>query len=131
MADGPTPTPGNHPPAYVAIEEGPGFYFPRLLGIALRYSCYGDPTTVNVTVTAGAAQASGSKAIICRGETDLPVGLGLTVPEGAPGFPPGVYFVEVRRTIPGQADEVDKVKGEGPRHGHRSRSSRWTPRRRR
>ncbi len=114
LAAGPTAAPTDHPAAYVAIEEGPGLAFPRELSIKLRYSCYGDPTTVDVVVTAGAAVASGSTAITCQGETDLPAGLVLTVPEDAPGFPPGVYFVEVRRTIPGQVDEVDKVKVEGP-----------------
>ena len=114
MADEPTPTSADHPPAYVASEEPPGLYFPRELGIALRYSCYGGPTTVNVTITAGAAQASGSKAITCQGEVDLPVGLGLTVPEDAPGFPPGIYFVEVRASIPGQASVAYRSRVEGP-----------------
>jgi hypothetical protein len=114
LAEGPTPAPADHAPAYVSIEEGPGLSFPRELGIALRYSCYGDPTTVEVTVTAGAAKASGSKAIPCQGETDLPVGLGLTVPEDAPGFPPGVYLVEIRASIPGQASLVTTSKVEGP-----------------
>ncbi len=118
LAAGPTPAPTDHPAGFVTIEDGPFFYFPRELGIALRYYCYGDPTTVNVTVTAGAAQATGSKAIICQGqpdgEPDLPVGLGLTVPEDAPAFPPGVYSVQVEVSIPGQASEVVSVQVEGP-----------------
>ena len=114
MADAPSPPPTDHPPAFVSIEEGPGLSFPRSLGIKLRYTCYGGPTTVDVTVTAGVAQASGSAAIPCKGQVDLPVGLGLTVPEDAAGLPPGAYFVEVRASIPGQASLVAKVEVEGP-----------------
>lgn len=106
LAAGPTPAPTDRPPATVAIEDGPFAYSPRELGIALRYACYGDPTTINVTVTAGAAKATGSKAITCAGgETEFPVGLGVTAPDDAPVFPPGHYSVEVRVSIPGQASE--------------------------
>lgn len=113
-AAGPTPAPADHPPAYVASEEPPGLYFPRELGVALRYSCYGGPTTVDVTITAGAAKATGSKAIECQDGADLPVGVALTVPDDAPGFPPGVYDAEVRASIPGQASVVYRTRVEGP-----------------
>jgi hypothetical protein len=113
-AAGPSPSPAPHPPAYVSIAEGPSPAYPRVVYIQLQYSCYGDPTTVDVTVTAGAAKASGSAAIPCQGEVDLPVGLRLTVPEDAEGFPPGVYPVEVRASIPGQASLVTTAQVEGP-----------------
>lgn len=113
VADEPAPA-ADHPEAYVSIEEGPSLTEPRAAYIQLRYTCYGDPTTVDVTVSAGKAEASGSAAIPCQGETDLPVGLRLAVPDGSEGFPPGSYFVDVHASIPGQATLDTQVKVEGP-----------------
>lgn len=114
MADGPTPSPAPHPPAFVSIEEGPSPTEPRVVYVQLRYTCFGDPTKIDVTLTAGDVRASGSQAIPCQGDTDLPVGLRLTVPEDSKGFPPGAYLAELRATIPGQASLVYDVGFEGP-----------------
>lgn len=112
-AAGPTPAPADHEPAFITAEEAPGLYFPRQAGMALGYSCYGGPTTVDVTITLGATRASGSKAISCAGTDYLTVGVALTVPDDSPGFPPGVYRVRVQASIPGQAslDYMSQVEG--------------------
>ena len=103
-----------HPEAYVSIEEGPSLTEPGVGFVQLRYSCYGDPTTIEVSVTSGTAQVAGSAAIPCQGEVELPVGLRLTTPDGAEGFPPGSYVATVRASIPGQALLVTDVGVEGP-----------------
>ena len=114
VAEEPTPTPTGHPEAFVSIEEGPTLTDTGTAYVQLRYTCYGDPTTVDATLSAEGAKASGSGAIPCEGEVDLPVGLRLTVPQGADGFAPGLYFAEFRANIPGQASLTTDVKIEVP-----------------
>ncbi|MGI3786161.1 MAG: excalibur calcium-binding domain-containing protein [Janthinobacterium lividum] len=114
VADEPAPAAADRPEAYVLIDEGLVIFDPTLASISLRYACYGDPTTVDVTATVGDVQASGSVTIPCQGVLELGTQLALRVPEKAAEFPPGTYDVAVHASIAGQATLDTDVKVEGP-----------------
>ncbi|SEQ81156.1 excalibur calcium-binding domain-containing protein [Microlunatus flavus] len=115
VAAGPAPAAGQ-PEAYILIDEGLVIFDPALAVVSLRYACYGDPTTMDVTATVGGVQASGSVSIPCQGVLELGTQVQLRVPEKAPQFPPGTYDVAVHASIPGQAtlDRVVNVEGPAP-----------------
>lgn len=113
MADGPAPA-ADHPEAYVLIDEGLVIFDPARAVVTLRYTCYGDPTTIDVTATVGDVQASGSAAVPCQGVLELGTPVQLKVPEKGPQFPPGTYDVAVHASIPGQATLDTTVKAIGP-----------------
>lgn len=113
VADGPAPA-ADHPEAYVLIDEGLVIYDPATAVITLSYSCYGDPTTMEVTATVGDVQASGSRAIPCQGVYELQTSVRLDVADQAAQFPPGTYDVAVHASIPGQATLDTTVEAVGP-----------------